>query len=136
MVPWAMRACSPHHADVFSHLPVRVMAELDTPATAELLGELVLDGWSPEQLRYQVGAYLSGAPEARPATQAAEEVTSRLSRLRAPATGSGAFAGRGASSCCALCAAESAVPVTDDVHLCRRCVAVLATGRARLADTG
>lgn len=131
-----MRACSPHHADVFSHLPARVMAELDTPATAELLGALVLEGWSPERLRHQVGAYLTDASATPSPGVVAEQVATRLAVLRTPAPGLGAEPDRSTASSCALCAAESAVPVADDVHLCRRCVALLATGRARLADTG
>jgi hypothetical protein len=131
-----MRSCSPHHADVFSHLPARVMAELDTPATAALLGALVLEGWSAEQLRHQVGAYLTDARSSPSAVEAAERVVSRLAVLRSPTAGSGQAPDETAASTCALCAAESAVPVTESVHLCRRCVALLATGRARLADTG
>jgi hypothetical protein len=37
---------------------------------------------------------------------------------------------------CSLCAGEGAYFVTRDVHLCTRCVEVLATGSARLSDTG
>lgn len=37
---------------------------------------------------------------------------------------------------CSLCAGEGAYFVTRDVHLCARCVEVLATGSARLRETG
>ena len=37
---------------------------------------------------------------------------------------------------CSLCAGEGAYFVTRDVHLCGRCVKVLATGSARLRETG
>ena len=123
-----MRTCSPHHADVFSHLPVVVMTELDTPQTAEVLASLVAAGWPPEQLRRELGPYLVAGDSRRSPRDTADELTGRLTALTATAA---------RPSCCALCSAESAAHVVDDdVHLCRRCVAVLATGRARLADTG
>jgi hypothetical protein len=37
---------------------------------------------------------------------------------------------------CSLCDGEGSFFVSPEVHLCPRCVAVLATGSARLADTG
>ena len=37
---------------------------------------------------------------------------------------------------CSLCDGQGAFFVTHDVHLCSRCVAVLATGEARLSRTG
>ncbi len=37
---------------------------------------------------------------------------------------------------CALCAAEASFFVTHEVHLCRPCVQVLGTGKARLTSTG
>ena len=37
---------------------------------------------------------------------------------------------------CSLCAGEGAYFVTRDVHLCKRCVDVLASGTARLSETG
>lgn len=37
---------------------------------------------------------------------------------------------------CSLCAGEGAYFVTRDVHLCKRCVDVLATGQARLSEVG
>ena len=37
---------------------------------------------------------------------------------------------------CSLCAGEGTYFVTREVHLCRRCVDQLATGRARLSATG
>ena len=59
-----------------------------------------------------IRAGLKGAPAPRPAP---------MPRLR-PA--------------CSLCAAEGAYFVTREVHLCRRCVAVMASGEARLSTTG
>jgi hypothetical protein len=37
---------------------------------------------------------------------------------------------------CSLCAGEGTYFVTREVHLCKRCVDVLATGRARISATG
>ena len=37
---------------------------------------------------------------------------------------------------CSLCDGEGAYFVTREVHLCARCVEVLATGQARLSETG
>jgi hypothetical protein len=37
---------------------------------------------------------------------------------------------------CSLCAGEGRYFVTRDVHLCARCVEVMATGRARISRTG
>jgi hypothetical protein len=47
---------SPHHADVFSALPTRLMRELDRPDVAVLVAALVEAGWRPGQLRARVGA--------------------------------------------------------------------------------
>lgn len=125
-------AGSPHHADVFSHLPVHVMRLLDTPAVAVLLDRLTGSGWSPSQLRHRVGGDLTGGDPAGTAEAIASRVVDRLLALPA-----GAPAPQLAVvPHCSLCDDESAFPVTDHVHLCRRCVAVLASGRARLADTG
>ena len=37
---------------------------------------------------------------------------------------------------CRLCSGEGSFFVTHDVHLCRRCVALMATGEARLSGAG
>lgn len=103
------------------------MAELDTPEVAALLERLVEAGWQTAQLRHRVGPTLGG-----------EQQTAALlvARLRALAARSAGDQQRRTRPSCSLCAGEAAIPVTDDVHLCRRCVAVLASGRARLSDTG
>ena len=51
-----MGASSPHHTDVFSQLPSRLMRELDTADVAAALDGLVASGWRPGQLRSRVGA--------------------------------------------------------------------------------
>ena len=112
------------------------MAELDTPEVAEVLAALVRAGWPPEQLRRELGPYLVDSRAGRSPRDTAAELADRLTALGATAGPRGDDRARPESSCCALCSAESAAPVTDDVHLCRRCVALLATGRVRLADTG
>jgi hypothetical protein len=103
------------------------MAELDTAQVAELLEQLLEAGWQTAQLRHRVGPALGG-----------EQPTAALlvERLRALAGRSAGDGERRTRPSCTLCAGESAIPVTDDVHLCRRCVAVMASGRARLSDTG
>lgn len=59
-----MRRSSPHHTDVFSHLPVLLMRELDTEPVAEVLDALLAAGWRPGQLRHRVGAEpAQGSPE-------------------------------------------------------------------------
>lgn len=174
-----MRARSPHHSDVFSHLPVALMRELDTPAVAEVLDALVLAGWRPGQLRSRVGSEPSqGTPErdgahltallaslrtqTPPDVAHAREVQERArARERdrehgpapaSPETRDRALAAiraglRGAPArrppveprtrpACSLCGGEGSYFVTRDVRLCRRCVAVLATGEARLSSTG
>lgn len=112
------------------------MTELDTPEVAEVLASLVESGWPPDQLRREVGPYLV-AGDSRPGPRdTADRLIRRLTALTAvPGRSRHVWAGVDAS-CCALCSAESAMPVVDDVHLCRRCVELLATGRARLSDTG
>ena len=60
----------------------------------------------------EIRASLKGAPRRRPEPE--------------PRTG----------PACSLCAGEGAYFVTRDVHLCGRCVKVLATGSARLRETG
>jgi hypothetical protein len=51
-----MRAMSPHHTDVFSQLPSRLMRELGSADVAAVLDDLVAAGWRPGQLRSLVGA--------------------------------------------------------------------------------
>ena len=59
-----MRVRSPHHPDVFSHLPVSLMRELETTEVAEVLDRLVEAGWRTGQLRHRVGAEpAQGTPE-------------------------------------------------------------------------
>lgn len=174
-----MRASSPHHSDVFSHLPALLMREMATPAVAALLDQLVEAGWRPGQLRHRVGAApsqgsverdaaalvllltaLTGgpAPDAQHAAQrlerareqerqaaeapvpAAPEVREQhLAQMRAAL---GAPPRRRdepeprTRPACRLCAGEGAFFVTHDVHLCRRCVEVMASGEARLSRTG
>lgn len=170
---------SPHHADVFSHLPALLMRELDTPVVAAVLAELVAAGWRTGQLRSRVGAEPSQGDVDRDAAHLLEllrslcdqpcpdlvharEVQEREQRRRweqgnAPQPASpevrdahlaqiraglrGQPRRRTAPEPrtrpdCSLCAAESAYFVTREVHLCARCVDVLASGRARLDQTG
>lgn len=73
-------------------------------------------------------------------TPASPEVRDRaIARIRAQLRG--APAPRAAPvprtrPACSLCDGEGTYFVTREVHLCRRCVAVLATGEARLSVTG
>lgn len=174
-----MRTSSPHHADVFSHLPALLMRELDSEPVAEVLHSLVSAGWRPGQLRHRVGAepaqgsvekdaahllqLLRGllqqtCPDAQHAREKQERERQRQwEREQAPEPASAEV--RQASieqiraglkgvprrrpepeprtrPACSLCAGEGAYFVTRDVHLCRRCVDVLATGQARLSGTG
>ena len=174
-----MRARSPHHSDVFSHLPVALMRELDSEPVAEVLDELVAAGWRTGQLRHRVGAEpAQGSPErdaaqllhllrslleqTAPDVAHAREVEQRRQdraweretgpRPAAPEVRDAALAEiraglRGAPRrrpepeprtrpSCSLCDGEGSFFVTRDVHLCRRCVALLATGEARLSGTG
>lgn len=174
-----MRARSPYHADVFSHLPVALLRELDTPAVAEALDALVAAGWRTGQLRSRVGAEASQGSHERDAahltgllqalraqtppdvahareveererarawerahgpTPAAPEVRERaLAEIRAGLKAAPARRPRPqprTRPACRLCDGEGSYFVTRDVHLCRRCVAVLATGEARLSSTG
>ncbi|MCW2614133.1 MAG: hypothetical protein JWN08_1127 [Frankiales bacterium] len=174
-----MRASSPHHSDVFSHLPVSLMRELETDQVVALVDRLVADGWRPGQLRHRVGAAASQGsverdavhlvelltclmqgpcPDARHAEErrareqqreheaadapepASSEVRERhLARMRAEL---GILPSRRPEPqshtrpACSLCDGEGTWFVTRDVHLCDRCVAVLATGEARLSQTG
>ena len=174
-----MRASSPHHSDVFSHLPALLRREMDTRPVAELLDTLVADGWRPGQLRHRVGA----APSQGSVARDAEQLTALLSSLAAgpspaakhaavlrereldracelaaaPVPAAPAVAAQHLARMredlrvparrrtepeprtrpsCSLCDGEGAYFVTRDVHLCSRCVAVLATGEARLSRTG
>jgi hypothetical protein len=173
-----MRSSSPHHADVFSHLPALLMRELDAEPVAEVLEELVAAGWRTGQLRHRVGAEPSQGSVERDAAQvlallrslraqtcpdvahareaeqrerqrawerssapqpASPEVReARLAEIRAGLKGvprRRAEPEPRTRPACSLCAGEGAYFVTREVHLCRRCVDVLATGRARLSDT-
>jgi hypothetical protein len=174
-----MRTSSPHHTDVFSHLPALLMRELDEPEVAEVLDALVAAGWRPGQLRHRVGAepaqgsvdkdaahllaLLRGllgqacpdAAHAReveererqrrwerehaPTPAAPEVVQAHLAQIRAGLKGVSRPRPEPAPRtrpACSLCQAEGSYFVTRDVHLCRRCVDVLATGQARLSETG
>ena len=174
-----MRARSGHHSDVFSHLPVALMRELDTPAVAEALDALVRAGWRTGQLRSRVGsqasqgsherdavhltALLQGLREQTPpdvvharereererarAEERAHGPTPASPQVRAQALAEIRAGLKGAPSqrprpeprtrpACNLCDGEGNYFVTRDVRLCRRCVAALATGEARLRSTG
>lgn len=173
-----MPASSPHHSDVFSHLPALLMRELDTPPVAALLETLVADGWRPGQLRHRVGAAPSQGSVARdaqhlqallrsladgpsPASRRAAELRARArdrahALAVAPVPAAPEVAERHLARMraqlgvpshrrvepeprtrppCNLCEGDSAYFVTHDVRLCSRCVAVLATGEARLSST-
>lgn len=170
---------SPHHPDVFSHLPVSLMRALETPEVAQVLDALVAAGWRTGQLRHRVGAepaqgspdrdaaHLLGflrelaAQEAPDVAHARERRERERERARAaqaapapasPEVRDAALAEIRASlkgvperradpeprtrPACSLCAGEGAYFVTRDVHLCGRCVEVIATGQARLSRTG
>jgi hypothetical protein len=173
-----MRRSSPHHTDVFSHLPALLMRELDTEPVAEVLDALVAAGWRPGQLRHRVGAapaqgtvtqdaaalleLLRGLlAQTAPDVAHAREVEERERRRRREAEQTPPPASPGVRDAsvrairaqlkgapkrcgeqeprtrpsCSLCASDSAYFVTREVHLCKRCVDVLATGQARLSDT-
>jgi hypothetical protein len=164
--------------DVFSHLPVLLVRELDGEPVAEVLDELIAAGWRPGQLRHRVG----GAPAQGSVQKDAAQVLELLRALRdqpcpdivhareveqreqqrewerasAPQPASPEVRDARIAQIraglkgvprrrpepeprtappCSLCAGEGAYFVTRDVRLCRRCVGVLATGRARLSDT-
>jgi hypothetical protein len=174
-----MRPCSPHHTDVFSHLPALLMRELDSPQVAEVLDELVAAGWRPGQLRHRVGAepaqgsvdkdaghllelLRSLRAQTCPDVAHAREVEAReaarrwerenASRPASPEVREAHLARMRAElkgvprrrkepeprtrPACSLCAGEGTYFVTHDVHLCPRCVQVMASGRARLDQTG
>ena len=73
------RMRSPHHTDVFSQLPSRLMHELDDADVAAVLADLVEAGWRPGQLRSRVGAEPSQGSVERDAAA----VRALLERLRA-----------------------------------------------------
>ena len=174
-----MRARSRYHSDVFSHLPVALMRELDTAAVAEALEALVAAGWRTGQLRSRVGSEASQGSHERDAahltallhalreqtppdvaharavdereraraearaqepTPASPEVRDRaLAQIRAGLKGAPSRRSQPeprTRPACSLCGGEGSFFVTRDVRLCRRCVAVLATGEARLSSTG
>ena len=174
-----MRRTSPHHSDVFSHLPALLMRAMDTPAVAEVLDELVAAGWRPGQLRHRVGAEPAQGSvdkdaehllqvllalraqtcpdvlharelEARELTRqwelesapppASPEVReARLAEIRAGLKGAPRRRPEPeprTRPSCSLCPGEGVYFVTRDVHLCKRCVDVMAAGAARLSGTG
>ena len=174
-----MRTTSPHHTDVFSHLPALLMRALDTAEVSAVLDELVAAGWRPGQLRHRVGAepaqgsvdkdaahlleLLRGLrgqtcpdelhareraereqrrrweQEQAPPVASPEVREARLAEIRAGLKGLPRRRPEREPRTrpdCALCPAESAFFVTRDVHLCARCVEVLASGQARLSRTG
>lgn len=174
----AMRP-SPHHSDVFSHLPVLLMRAMQTEQVAALLDGLVGNGWRPAQLRHRVGAEqaqggvdrdaehlvallvrLSGEPS--PDAAYAEQVRARQ-RDRADAASQAPTPAapetreqhlaeirsslRGLPHRprepeprlrpeCNLCGGEGLFFVTHEVHLCGRCVEVLASGEVSLRQVG
>jgi hypothetical protein len=174
-----MRTSSPHHTDVFSHLPVLLVRELDGEPVAEVLDELIAAGWRPGQLRHRVGGAPAQGSVQKDAAQVLEllralrdqpcpdiaharEVEERerqrlweqenapepaspevrdahLARIRAGLKGvpqRRAQPEPRVRPACSLCAGDGAYFVTREVHLCKRCVDVLATGQARLSDVG
>ena len=174
-----MRRTSPHHTDVFSHLPALLMRALDNEAVAEVLDDLVAAGWRPGQLRHRVGAepaqggverdadhlldVLRGMREqtcpdelhareveareqqraweraSAPAPASEEVRAARIAEIRAGLKGTPRTRQEPVPRTrppCSLCAGEGSFFVTRDVHLCKRCVDVMATGAARLSETG
>jgi hypothetical protein len=174
-----MRRTSPHHTDVFSHLPALLMRALETEPITQVLDELIDAGWRPGQLRHRVGAepaqgsvdkdaehlleVLRGLREqtcpdvlhareveARAAARRWEQETTpppaseqvraaRIAEIRAGLKGTPRTRPEPVPRtrpACSLCAGEGSFFVTHDVHLCKRCVAVMATGVARLSQTG
>lgn len=174
-----MRRTSPHHADVFSHLPALLMRELDCEPVGVLLDELVANGWRPGQLRHRVGAEPAQGSVEKDAAHLLQLLTAlkeqicpdvqherdrqererqrqwerehapepsspevRQARIEEIRKGLKGVPRRRPEPVprtrpeCSLCAGEGAYFVTRDVHLCKRCVDVLATGQARLSGTG
>ena len=174
-----MRTSSPHHTEVFSHLPALLRRELDSAAVAQVLDDLVAQGWRPGQLRHRVGAEPAQGSVEKDAAQLLELLISlrtqdcpdvlheRVKQARArqreweqqhaprPASPhvrqarideirkglKGAPRRRREPQprvrpACSLCQGEGAYFVTRDVHLCTRCVDVMATGQARLSEAG
>ena len=74
---------SSHHSDVFSHLPVLLMRELDTAVVAAVLQRLVEAGWRAGQLRHRVGGAPSQGSVERDAAHLAELLTG-LTAVTAP----------------------------------------------------
>jgi len=174
-----MRPASPHHSDVFSHLPALLMRELRTEVVDGLLERLVVAGWRPGQLRHRVGAEPSQGNVERDAAHLVELLASltglpcpdavhaeqvrarrldravaaasaplpaspevrdqRLTEIRAELTGLPRRRPEPEARArpdCNLCGGEGSFFVTHEVHLCRRCVAALASGEARLSQAG
>lgn len=174
-----MRTVSPHHSDVFGHLPALLVHELAGEPVAGLLDSLVSLGWRPGQLRHRVGAEPAHGSVAQDAAHLLEFLRSlleqecpdarharaveqrRAQRARAAAHAPApaapearahfvreirrALPGVAASRpvpeprlrpTCAVCEAESTVFVRRDVHLCSRCVDLLAAGEVRLQASG
>jgi ribosomal protein S14 len=172
-----MRRTSPHHTDVFSHLPALLLRALDTEEVGQVLDELVAAGWRPGQLRHRVGAEPAQGSAERDAAHLlaflralrdqpcpdvlhAREVEQRAAERRqqdaeAPVPASPQVVAEHVAQiraelkgvprrreeraprtrpACSLCAGEGSYFVTRDVHLCRRCVDVLATGQVRLTE--
>lgn len=123
-----MTASSPYHADIFSHLPALLMHELDDPAVTVVVDELLAAGWLPGQLRHRVGA--------EPAQGSVEQDAAHLLALLRGLSRRRQQPEPRTRPACSLCDGEGAFSVTDDVHLCRRCVDILASGQARLTQTG
>lgn len=71
-----MRPASPHHSDVFSHLPALLMRAMGTEEVDGLLERLVAAGWRPGQLRHRVGAEPSQGSVERDAAHLVELLTS------------------------------------------------------------
>lgn len=174
-----MRASSPHHSDVFSHLPVLLMRELQTEQVVALVDRLLADDWRPGQLRHRVGAAPAQgsvekdaahlvalltalaegpSPDARQVEERRAREQARLDALaQSPEPASAEVRERHLAAmraelgvpsrrraepeprtrpACGLCGDDGTFFVTHDVHLCARCVSVIATGEARLSQTG
>jgi hypothetical protein len=138
---------------VFGSLRVAVVRELESPEVARLLRELVVRGWRPRQLADRVGAQPVEPTSARdaevarreqdreqasreaPVVAAPEERARWIEAIRSGLKGSRTRAAFGPPvrlrPDCALCSAESQFFVRRDVHLCKRCVDLLAAGEVR-----
>jgi ribosomal protein S14 len=156
-----MRRTSPHHTDVFSHLPALLLRALDTEEVGQVLDELVAAGWRPGQLRHRVGAEPAQGSAERdaahllaflralldlprvqqdaeaPVPASPQVVAEHVAQIRAELKGVPRRREERAPRtrpACSLCAGEGSYFVTRDVHLCRRCVDVLAAGQVRLTE--